>query len=109
MSDILLMSGPAAFLVAAIVFLGLYSRLPWAVTAWGRSMMLGGTALALVAATTILSRLDDMTADIDLSWAHTWPRTIAWWVAAAVYLWKARQTTTGGKWSNKTDARERSL
>ena len=90
MNEALIISGPGAALVAALTFGGTYSLLPWRRSMWGRMMMLTMAATALLSASYVMARLDELS-EIDLWPVHGWGRSIAWWLLAAVYAWKTRE------------------
>lgn len=79
--------GPAAVAITVFLFAVTYARLPWWSTRWGRSIMIMAAAMFGLAVTTIALRVD-VYADADLTWLHGWPRILAWWVVAGVYVWK---------------------
>ena len=93
MNEALIISGPGAALVAALTFGGTYSLLPWRRSMWGRMMMLTMAATALLSASYVMARLDELS-EIDLWPVHGWGRSIAWWLLAAVYAWKIAQVVS---------------
>ena len=89
-SDWVLVTAPGLALLASLAFIGVYSRLTWRSSRWGRMMMATALAFTLLAFSYLLARLDDTTT-LNLWPVHGWGRSIAWWVIAAVYGWKTRQ------------------
>lgn len=88
-ADLLVLSGPAVGLLASAAFIVLYSRKPWRDSEVGKMLMLGAHAFALLAFSYTMARADELLAG-DWWPFHGWARSVAWWMAAAVYMWKAR-------------------
>lgn len=90
MTDLLILSGPLAVLLAATAFIAIYSRQSWRSSRYGRMMMAGAVAVAMLAWSYVMARLDEVL-PANLWPIHGWARSIAWWGVAGVYAWKAHQ------------------